>query len=93
METERGRGLLIQTGPKEFYVTGVGFTVYLRPITGVDRILRAHPRRGQLDPWLLVEVGRFEGDCWVVEGRRGGDESDFGLVMAIPGQAVRAVFD
>jgi len=93
METERGRGLLIQTGPKEFYVTGVGFTVYLRPITGVDRILRAHPRRGQFDPWLLVEVGRFEGDRWVVEGRRAGDESDFGLVMAIPGQAVRAVFD
>jgi len=93
METERGRGLLVQTGPKEFYVTGVGFTVYLRPITGVDRILRAHPRRGQLDPWLLVEVGRFEGDRWVVDGRRAGDESDFGLVIAIPGRAVRAMFD
>jgi hypothetical protein len=93
IETAHGRGLLVQTGPKEFYVTGVGFTVYLRPTAGVDRMLRADPRRGQLDPWLLVEAGRFEGDRWVVDGRRAGDESDFGLVMAVPGQAVHAVFD
>jgi hypothetical protein len=85
--------LLIQTGPKEFYVTGVGFTVYIRPTAGFHRFLYKDRFNGRFDPWLLVEVGHFEGEQWVVDERRSGDESDFGLVMAVPGQAVHAVFD
>ena len=89
---ERGRGLLIQTGPKEFYVTGVGFTVYMRPTTGFHRFLHKD-YSGRLDPWLLVEAGHFEDEQWVIEEQRSGDESDFGLLMAKPGQVVHAIFD
>jgi hypothetical protein len=89
----RGRGLLIQAGPKEFYVTGVGFTVYVRPTTGFHRFLYKERLQGRFDPWLLVEAGHFEDDQWVVDEYRSGDESDFGLIMAVPGQAVHAIFD
>jgi hypothetical protein len=92
-DTGRGRGLLIQTGPKEFYVTGVGFTVYIRPTADFHRFLYKDRFNGRFDPWLLVEAGHFEGERWVVDERRAGDESDFGLIMAVPGQAVHAVFD
>jgi hypothetical protein len=49
--------------------------------------------QGRFDPWLLVEAGHFEGEQWVVDERRAGDETDFGLILAMPGQAVHAVFD
>ncbi len=92
-ETTRGRGLLIQAGPKEFYVTGVGFTVYIRPTTGFYRFLQKELWQGRFDPWLLVEAGHFEDEQWVIDERRSGDETDFGLIMATPGQAVHAMFD
>jgi uncharacterized protein YukE len=92
-ETDRGRGLLIQSGPKEFYVTGIGFTVYIRPVTGFHRFLYKDRWQGRFDPWLLVETGHFEGEQWVVDERRSGDETDFGLILATPGQVVHAVFD
>ena len=92
-EANRGRGLLIQTGPKEFYVTGIGFTVYIRPTSGFYHFLSKERWQGRFDPWLLVEAGHFEGEQWVVDERRAGDETDFGLIMATPGQAVHALFD
>jgi hypothetical protein len=92
-ETGRGRGLLIQTGAKEFYVTGVGFTVYIRPSTGFHGFLYKDRWQGRFDPWLLVEAGHFEGEQWVVDERRSGDETDYGLILATPGQVVHAVFD
>jgi hypothetical protein len=90
---ERGRGLLIQTGPKEFYATGIGFTVYLRPQQGQDRLLHRNNWAGRFDPYLVVEAGHFEGDTWRVEERRSGDESDFGLVCWRPGQAIHATLE
>lgn len=93
IEETRGRGLLIQAGPKEFYVTGVGFTVYIRPTNGSHRFLHTDRWQGRFDPWLIVEAGHFEGDEWVIDSRRSGDETDFGLILAKPGQAVHAVFD
>lgn len=89
----RGRGLLIQTGPKEFYATGVGFTVLIRPVAGSQRFLGKNLITGQFDPWLLVEAGHFERDTWIVDEHRSGDESDYGLIAAVPGQAVHAVFE
>jgi hypothetical protein len=85
--------LLIQAGPKEFYVTGVGFTVYIRPADGFHRFLYKNRWQGSFDPWLVVEAGHFDGEQWVVDERRAGDETDYGLIMATPGQAVHAVFD
>jgi Domain of unknown function (DUF5597) len=92
-ETHCGRDMLIQTGPKEFYVTGVGFAVYIRPSTGFHRFLYKDRRQGRFDPWLLVEAGHFEREQWVVDERRSGDEADFGLILASPDQVVHAVFD
>jgi hypothetical protein len=92
-EVTRGRGLLIQVGPKEFYVTGIGFTVYIRPAGGFHRFLYKNRWQGSFDPWLVVEAGHFEGEQWVVDERRAGDETDYGLIMATPGQAVHAVFE
>ncbi len=92
-QTDRGRGLLIQTGAKEFYVTGVGFTVYIRPAAGFHGFLYKDRWQGRFDPWLLVEAGHFEGEQWVVDERRSGDETDYGLILATPGQVVHAVFD
>jgi hypothetical protein len=91
--SERGRGLIIQTGPKEFFVTGIGFTVYLRPQARLDRTLHRNNWASRLDGWLLVEAGRFVGHQWVAEERRSGDESDYGLVMAKPGQTVHALLE
>jgi len=44
-------------------------------------------------PRLLVETGHFEGEQWLVDERRLGDESDFGLVMTTPDQAVHVLLD
>ncbi len=92
-DATRGRGLLIQSGPKEFYVTGIGFTVYIRPTSGFHGFLRTDRWQGRFDPWLLVEGGHFEGEQWIVDERRSGDETDYGLIIATPGQAVHAIFD
>ena len=89
----RGRGLLIQTGPKEFYAAGIGFAVLIRPMAGTHSILGKNLVTGQFDPWLLVEAGHFEGERWVVDEHRSGDESDYGLIAAVPGQAVHGVFE
>lgn len=92
-ETTRGRGLLIQAGPKEFYVTGFGFTVYIRPAVGFHRFLYKNRWQGNFDPWLVVEAGHFEGEQWVIDERRAGDETDYGLIMATPGRAVHAILE
>jgi hypothetical protein len=89
----RGRGLLIQTGPKEFYATGIGFTALVRPVKGTHSILGKNLITGQYDPWLLVEAGHFENDTWIVDEHRSGDESDYGLIVAVPGQAVHGVLE
>jgi hypothetical protein len=47
----------------------------------------------QAVPRLLVETRHFEGEQWIVDGHRSGDESDFGLAMTAHGQAVHAILD
>ena len=82
--TARGRALLIQTGEHEFYLSGSGVKV--------DFIKRPDPLMEDSYPYLTsrqsgtlnfltVEEGHFEGDAWVADRCRNGDESNFALFV------------
>ncbi len=82
MLTERGRGLMVQTGEDEFFLCGSGISVYFtrRPDVG-DEFSYAHlcSRQSSQLNFLSVEEGHFDGEDWVVDRLRNGDESNFGL--------------
>ncbi len=88
---ERGRGLLVQTGEDEFYLAGAGIALdFIRRPDPMDEKPYIHissRQSGQLN-FLSVEEGHFEGDKWVVDYIRNGDESNFSLYVH-GGQAVR----
>lgn len=90
MET-RGRGLLIQTGEGEFYLAGCGIRVdfRMRPEIGYERsyVQLSSRMNGTLN-FLSVEEGHFEGDTWVTDRFRNGDEANFACFVH-RGQAVR----
>ena len=87
----RGRGILIQTGECEFYLAGAGIAA--------EFIKRPHPSdekayihlssrwAGQLN-FLTVEEGHFEGDNWIVDYERNGDEANFAAYVH-GGQVIR----
>jgi len=87
----RGRGILVQTGDYEFYLAGdhVGLNFIRRPAdpknAGIAQ-LRARPMN-QLN-FLSVEEGHFEGEEWVTDFFRNGDEANFELYVN-GGRAVR----
>lgn len=87
----RGRGLLIQTDEHEFYLAGCGVKVDFRrrpdPMEEDNFPLLASRMSGTLN-FLSVEEGHFEGDNWVYDRVRNGDESNFEL-FSHRGQAVR----
>ena len=88
---DRGRGLLIQTGEHEFYLAGAGLSVnFIRRPDPTDANPYPHltSRFATQLNFLSVEEGHFEGDEWVVDYVRNGDESNFGLYVH-EGQAVR----
>ncbi len=88
---ERGRGLLIQTGECEFYLAGAGVKLeFLRRPDPMDD--NPYPQltsrqSGQLN-FLTVEEGHFEGEEWVCDYVRNGDETN-GAVYVHPGQTVK----
>jgi len=87
----RGRGLLIQTDENEFYLAGCGVKVDFRrrpdPMVEDNYPILASRMNGTLN-FLSVEEGHFEGDRWVCDRVRNGDESNFEL-FSHRGQAVR----
>ena len=87
----RGRGILIQTGEDEFFLAGAGLALDFihRPEVGDPRpYAHLSTRAGDQLNFLSVEEGHFEGDKWVVDYIRNGDESNFCL-YSHEGQAVR----
>ena len=90
MET-RGRGLLIQTGDSEFYLAGCGVRVdfRMRPEIGYERsyVQLTSRMNGTLN-FLSVEEGHFEGNRWVTDRFRNGDEANFACFVH-RGEAVR----
>jgi hypothetical protein len=88
---ERGRGLLIQTQEDEFYLAGAGVAVdFIRrpdPLDEKSYIHLSSRQSNQLN-FLSVEEGHFEGNAWVTDYIRNGDESNFSLYVH-GGQVVR----
>ena len=88
---ERGRALLIDAGDDTFFLSGAGVEVdFIRRPDPMD----AHPferltsrQNGTLN-FLSVEEGHFEGDTWVVDYVRNGDEANFATYVH-GGQTVR----
>lgn len=89
--TARGKALLIQTGEDEFYLSGSGVKVDFRrrpdPLCE-DPYPQLMSRQSGTLNFLSVEEGHFEGDRWVCDRYRNGDESNFELFVH-RGQTVR----
>lgn len=85
--SERGRGMLIRAGEREFYACGAGFRLGIRR-KQAPRDIIASPQLSEqflaprLANYVLVEEGCFDGDRWVGGRRRNGDESDHGVWVA-----------
>jgi hypothetical protein len=88
-EPSRGRGLIIQAGPDEFYALGTGFTVYF---ARKDDIFYSEDRISNHMPYFLVEEGHFKEDgTWVIDRIRTGDECDHGIWVFTENRVVHAV--
>jgi len=80
---ERGRGLVIQAGPNEFYLVGAGFRLLLlkkqqpEAFLGLPWANEFHAQR--LSNYVQVAEGHFADGTWISDRRRNGDESDFGV--------------
>lgn len=88
----RGRGILVQTGEYEFYLTGdnvaLDFVARPDPEEEMPRFWLACRQSNQLD-FLTVEEGHFdEQNQWVVDFRRNGDETNY-ETYARKGEVVR----
>lgn len=81
----------MQTGEDEFFLAGAGLALdFLRRPDPADENPYPHLASRQANQlnFLSVEEGHFEGDKWVVDYLRNGDESNFSL-YAHEGQVVR----
>jgi hypothetical protein len=81
---DRGRGLVVQTGPGEFYLAGARYRLLLRPIELPERRMDATLSNAHLFTrqahYLSVDEGHFDADGdYVVDRRRNGDEVDGGV--------------
>jgi beta-galactosidase GanA len=84
---ERGRGLVFQAGPAEFYCVGSGYRLFLKKKSAAQPFWPAWQAAeffwGRLTNYRRVEEGHFDpSGAWTVDRRRNGDESDHGLWVA-----------
>ena len=82
--TARGRALLAEAGEHEFFLAGCGVKVdfFYRPdpLEENSYPLMASRQSGTLN-FLSVEEGHFEGEQWVTDHYRNGDESNMALFV------------
>ncbi|MDD6032701.1 MAG: DUF5597 domain-containing protein [Oscillospiraceae bacterium] len=94
--SQRGRGLVIQTGEREFVLCGAGFSMAFRdnpPLT-CPKVPQQDDQREYFMDYLTVEEGYFDEDCvWHCVRIRNGDETDFGVFVYPDNGAVRVVLD
>jgi hypothetical protein len=95
-EGSRGRGWVIQASPKEFYLVGVNFRLFLRPKLSPelsrDATLANLPWLARQTRYVSVDEGHFsEQGEFVVDRRRNGDEHDTGLWVEADTGVVRAI--
>lgn len=95
-EPDRGRGLVFQTGEREFYILGSGFRLFLNKKNACKSMLSvckiAENIQARLIDYLSVDEGYFDKDeSWIVTRKRSGDESDYGIWVKPDTGAVRVV--
>ena len=87
----RGRAILVQTAPEEFYLCGAGAMAEFirRPSPESEDSYRQLSSRqfSQLN-FLSVEEGHFENGEWMCEFIRNGDETNFAQYV-LDGQMIR----
>jgi hypothetical protein len=93
---DRGRGLVIQTGEREFYILGSGYRLFLNRKNNCKGMLSvcktAENIQARLIDYLSVEEGYFDKDeCFKVVRKRCGDESDYGIWVKPDVGVVRVV--
>lgn len=87
---QRGRGLILQAGPSEFYVLGGGFSTAFRPKNHTVDYADHDPANYR--NYLCVEEGRFdENDNWICSRVRSGDESQNGIWVHTDVGAVKVI--
>lgn len=96
LPAERGRGLVIQTGEKEFIICGAGFSMAFRdnPDLTCARVDQQDDQREYFMNYITVEEGYVDEDCvWHPTRIRNGDQTDFGVFVFPDNGAVRVVLD
>lgn len=92
----RGRGLIIQTGEKEFFLCGAGYSVSFRsnPVLSAAKVPQEDYQEGHFLNYAAVEEGYFTQDGeWIVRRIRNGDQTDFGVFLYPDNGAVRVLLD
>lgn len=90
---ERGRGLLFQTGKREFYCVGDGFFFELRKKPSSDMIdfENSYPNSRNAT-FLKIEEGHFDpSGVWQLDRTRSGDDLDFGIWVYASNRVVHVV--
>lgn len=94
--TDRGRGLIIQTSDKEFFICGVGFTLTLRknpPLTEIKVPQEDYQQEWYLD-YLRVEEGSFDSDGnWKPIRIRNGDQTDYAVYVFPQDGVIRVLME
>ena len=94
--TDRGRGLIVQTGANEFYLCGSAYAVGFRsnpPLTDWKAPQQDYQAEHFMD-YLAVEEGYFDEDCnWHCTRIRNGDSTDFEVFTYPSCGAIRVVLE
>jgi hypothetical protein len=93
---ERGRGLIAQAGPNEFYCVGASYRLVLRPRLSPAQVADLSVAKDHLlvrqAPYISVDEGHFSPDgSYVIDRRRNGDEVDGGVWVEPDCGVVRAI--
>lgn len=96
LDDELARGLLVQTGPDEFFLVGHGMRVFFQPPLDGDGAvpysLIGPTHQAASLPTLAIEEGRFADDGrFVVDRVRTGDEARHGIWLAADCGVVRVL--
>ena len=89
-DSNRGRGLIIQASPNEFYLVGANYRLFLHPKTSTDKMLAPLPVTDP--PYLSVDEGHFDRNGkFVVDRQRNGGQVLAGLWIEPDCGVVRAI--
>jgi hypothetical protein len=90
---QRGRGLIIETGPREFIACGCDYRLLFIDRRNINPHIANHIMSERMiatsAEYLSIEEGEFIDGSFITKRRRSGDESDFGVWVQADIGAVR----